>query len=71
MDWIAPAQNRDSWRAIVNAVMNSGGTINAGYFLTSWKSVSFSRWTLLHGVIWLVNYNSILNAYLLFKNRTT
>ena len=27
---------RDSWRALVNTVMNFGWTINMGYFLTSW-----------------------------------
>jgi hypothetical protein len=40
MDWIGLAQDRDRWRALVNA----------GNFLTSCKQVSFSGRTLLHGV---------------------
>jgi hypothetical protein len=40
MDWIELAQNRDRWRALVNA----------GNFLTSGKPVSFSRRALIHGV---------------------
>jgi hypothetical protein len=44
------AEERDRWRALMNAVMNLWIPQYARNFLTSYKPVNFSRRNLLHGV---------------------
>jgi hypothetical protein len=56
MDLVDVAQDRNRWRALVNALMNLRVPQNLGNFLTSCKLTSFSRTTLLHGVFMLVIY---------------
>jgi hypothetical protein len=51
MDWLDLAQDRNRWRALVNAVMNLGVSQNAVRFLTRWGAVRFSGRTVLRGLV--------------------
>jgi hypothetical protein len=56
MDWIDLPEDRDRWRTAVNAVMKLRFPENAGNFLASLGTISFSRRTLLRGIIYLLVY---------------
>jgi hypothetical protein len=50
VNWIRPAPHKDKRRAVVSNIVGLGVTENAGSFLRSGGTVSFSRRAVLHGV---------------------
>jgi len=54
VNWIHLAQDRDQWRTLVNTIMTLRVRLKAGNFLSSWVTISFSRITLVHDVIFTV-----------------
>jgi len=50
VDWIDVSQDRVSWPAVVNFILNHWVTQAAGHFLASWADITFWRTALLSGV---------------------
>jgi hypothetical protein len=50
LDWIDLAQDKNRWRALVNAVNETSDSWNAGKFLSSWGPVTISRTILFQAV---------------------
>jgi len=71
MDWIDLAQDRDRWRALLNAAMSHRVPKHEGQFLTSSGPIGFSRRTALHTVSRLAKAYLICSAHLATNKRNT
>jgi hypothetical protein len=67
VDWIGLAKDRNSWRTLVNSVMNLRVQWNAGKLSSGLTSSGLSGSARLHIVSWLVSGN-ISYAYLFILN---
>jgi hypothetical protein len=61
-DWMELAQFSDRWRALVNTVMNLRVPKMRGISWLAAEPLSFSRWTLLHGVSKWLQWNKCVVA---------
>jgi hypothetical protein len=68
VDWMHLAQDRGQWQALVYTVMNLRVPEKARNFLTSWVTISFSRRTLLPGVLTVENRLVILFLTVIISN---